>query len=54
MNATVTILGCGLHSGDVQNVIYHYPEYHEIPMMFSFTKRFLGKRKASVRVGGDR
>ena len=42
------------NSGDVQNVVFHYPEYDEIPMMFSFTKRFLGKRKASIKVGGDR
>ena len=42
------------NSGEVQNVVFHYPEYDEIPMMFSFTKRFLGKRKASIKVGGDR
>ena len=38
---------------DPQNVIYHAPDLNqdEIPMMFSFVqKRFMGKRKASIRV----
>lgn len=38
---------------DPLNVIYHAPDLNqdEIPMMFSFVqKRFMGKRKASLRV----
>ena len=54
INKTGKLLNYRESSGDVQNVIHHYPVDHEIPMMFSFTKRFLGKRKASVRVGSER
>ena len=38
---------------DPQNVIYHDPDLgqDEVPMMFSFIqKRFMGKRKASIRI----
>ena len=35
---------------DPQNVIYHPPELNEVPVMFSFIKRFMGKRKALLKI----
>lgn len=36
---------------DPSNLIFHPSALEEVPMMFSFTKRFMGKRKASVKIG---
>ena len=35
-------------SQDSQNKIFHPIELDQVPMMFSYTKRFMGKRKGTV------